>query len=244
MSENDGRGGSGQPAEGAGAGDEPRTESVPAAEPGRGSGDEPQDGPPARRGRMERQDASTTPREPTLAEKRARLQAERRRRDEEREAALKQEASHKKRKRILIGAGVTVGVVALIAVGYSVAQPDEEVQAQCVDEQTGVVVQDDNCVTPASSSGGYYGGGGGFYPLFIGLGGRQYRYNYGGSGTIGQPVSGGTATVPKEGTRVTTPSGRTLSGGSSSRGTSADRGSSSVSRGGLGVSGGSSSSGS
>jgi hypothetical protein len=195
-------------------------------------------------GRMRFQDENTTPREPTLAERRAREQAARRAEEAERQQVEDQERSRKKRKRMFVGAGVTVGVVALIAVGYSVAQPDEEVQAQCVDEQTGVVVQDDNCMTPASSSGGYYGGGGGFYPLFIGLGGRQYRYNYGGSGTIGQPVSGGTATVPKEGTRVTTPSGRTLSGGSSSRGTSADRGSSSVSRGGLGVSGGSSSSGS
>jgi hypothetical protein len=171
MSENDGRGGSGQPAEGAGAGDEPRSEAVPADEPGRGSGDEPKDGPPARRGRMERQDAGTTPREPTLAEKRARLQAERRRRDEEREAALKQEASHKKRKRILIGAGVTVGVVALIAVGYAVTGADETTEARCTDEHN-VVVDDSNCATPAAGNGGYIAGGG-FFPIFIGGGGRQ-----------------------------------------------------------------------
>lgn len=221
MSENDGRSGSGQPAEGAGAGDEPRTGSVPAAEPGRSSGDEPQDGPRPRRGRMERQDAGTTPREPTLAEKRARLQAERRRRDEEREAALKQEASNKKRKRILIGTGVTVGVVALIAVGYAVTNDDETTEARCVDANN-VVVDDSNCVTPAANNG--YAAGGGFFPIFIGGGGGQYHYNYGGSGNIGQVATGGTTVPPRTGS-VATPSGK------------------SISRGGLGVSGGGSSSG-
>ena len=80
------------------------------------------------------------------------------------------------------------------------AQPDEEIAAQCVDEETGVIVDDSNCAVPASNNT-YYGGGG-FYPIFLGLGGRQYHYNYGGAGTIGQPVAGGTTTVPKDGTRV------------------------------------------
>jgi hypothetical protein len=182
---------------------------------------------------MRFQDETTRPREPTLAERKARQQAARRAEEAARRAREEEERSRKKRKRILVGAGVTVGVVALIAVGYSVAQPEEEVVAQCVDEQTNVVVDDANCVTPAASNSGYYGGG--FYPIFIGGGGRQYRYNYGGSGTIGQPVQGGTATVPRDGTRVTTSSGRTIAGQS---------GSSSVSRGGLGVSGSGSSSGS
>jgi hypothetical protein len=182
-----------------------------------------------RPGRMRFQDESTTPREPTLAERRAREQAARRKAEEERRRAEEEERSRKKRKRILVGAGVTVGVVALIAVGYAIAQPEEEIQAQCVDE-SGIVVDDSNCVTPASSGGTYYGGG--FYPIFIGSGGRQYHYNYGGTGTIGQPVKGGTTTVPPDGTRVRTSSGKVVSG------------SSSVSRGGLGVSGGGSSSGS
>jgi hypothetical protein len=186
-----------------------------------------------RPGRMRFQDETTTPREPTLAERRAREQAARRKAEEERRRAEEAERARTKRKRILVGAGVTVGVVALIAVGYSAAQPDEEVQAQCVDENS-IVVEDSNCVTPASSTGGTYYGGGGFFPIFIGTGGRQYHYNYGGSGTIGQPVQGGTTTVPKEGTRVRTSSGKVLSG----------VGSSSVSRGGFGVSGGGSSSGS
>jgi len=203
------------------------------------SGPERPDGerPPADAGptgRMRFQDDTTRPREPTLAERRAREQAARRAEEEERLAVEEQERSRKKRKRILVGTGVTVGVVALIAVGYQVAQPEEEVQAQCVDEATNLVVDDANCATPTqASSGGYYGGG--FYPIFIGGGGRQYRYNYGGSGTIGQPVQGGTATVPRDGTRVTTSSGRQIAGQS---------GSGSVSRGGLGVTGGSSSSGS
>ncbi len=201
---------------------------------GDGGTDEQPDGAAApdepTRGRMRFQDDSTTPREPTLAERRAREVAARRAEEAERRAAEEQERSARKRKRILIGAGVTVGVVALIAVGYSVVQADDEVQAQCVDEN-GVIVDDSNCVTPAASSGTHYGGG--FYPIFIGGGGRQYHYTYGGSGSVGQRVQGGTTTLPKEGTRVTTSSGKTVSSGSSS-----------VSRGGLGVSGGSSSSGS
>jgi hypothetical protein len=203
----------------------------PGGEPGDGSDGESSAEERAR-GRMRFQDETTTPREPTLAERRAREIAERRAEEAERLEAEEQERSARKRKRILIGAGVTVGVVALIAVGYVVAQPDDEIEAQCVDEE-GVIVDDSNCVTPAASSGTY--GGGGFYPIFIGGGGRQYHYTYGGAGTVGQRVQGGTTTVPKEGTRVSTSSGRPVAGPSSS-GT--------VSRGGLGVSGGGSSSGS
>lgn len=180
-------------------------------------------------GGMRFQDGSTTPREPTLAERRAREQALRREEDARRVAEQEAERTKVKRKRILVGAGVTVGVVALIAVGYSAAQPREEVSAQCVDEETGEIVPDDNCVTPRASSGG------GFYPIFIGGGGRQYRYNYNGTGQIGQTVQGGTSSVPREGTRVTTSSGRDVSPRASSSG---------VSRGGLGVSGSGSSSGS
>ena len=56
-----------------------------------------------------------------------------------------------------------------------------------------------------------------FFPIFLGAGGRQYHYNYGGTGGIGQTVSGGTTTVPG-----TAPAVRTSSG------------SSTVTRGGLG----------
>jgi hypothetical protein len=184
-------------------------------------------------GSMRFQDGSTTPREPTLAERRAREQAQRRQEAAARQAVDDEERAKKKRSRILVGAGVTVGIVAVIAVGYAVAQPDEEIQAQCVDEETQEIVDDSNCVTPRAGSG-YYGGGG-VYPVFIGGGGRQYYYNYGGTGTVGQRVSGGTTVVPSDGTRVRSSSGRDVSPRASS---------SSVSRGGLGVSGGGSSSGS
>ena len=182
-------------------------ENDPGTDPERGA----QDGPESEdaTARMRFQDESTTPREPTLAERKARERALRREQEE-------QEAREAEDKRVLVGAGVTVGVVALIAVGYAVAQPDEEVQAQCVGDD-GIIVDDANCVTPASTT--YYGGGGGFFPIFIGGGGRQYHYNYGGTGVLGQPVSGGTTTVPKDGTRVRTSAG-----------------SSTVTRGGLGVS--------
>jgi hypothetical protein len=120
---------------------------------------------------------------------------------------------------------VTVGLVAVIAIGYAISQPDEEVVAHCVDD-SGVVVDEANCVTPAASNSHY---GGAFVPIFIGAGGAQYHYNYGGSGSIGQPVSGGTTTVPRDTTHVTTASGKSVSG--SSGGSSGT-----VSRGGLGSS--------
>ena len=84
----------------------------------------------------------------------------------------------------------------------------------------GVVVDDSNCAVPAENTTATGGGGGfAFFPIFLGAGGRQYHYNYGGTGTIGQTVSGGTTTVPRDGTKVRTSSG-----------------SSTVTRGGLGVS--------
>jgi hypothetical protein len=171
-----------------------------------------------RRGRMRQQDEATTPREPTLAERRARERAALRERQAEEQRAADATAGRKKRKRILVGAGVSVGVVALIAAGYSAAQPEEEITAQCVDE-TGVIVDDSNCATPAQNTSYTGGGGFAFFPIFIGGGGRQYHYNYGGAGAIGQRASGGTTTVPPDGTRVRTSAG-----------------SSTVTRGGLGVS--------
>ena len=187
-------------------------------------------------GSMRFQDETSRPREPTLAERKAREQAERRQREAAEQAEADAERSRTRRKRILIGAGATVGLAAVIAIGYAIAQPDEDVSARCVDD-SGVVVDDSNCVTPAASSGSYHSGGG-FYPIFIGAGGAQYHYNYGGSGSVGQPVSGGTTTVPRDSTRVTTPSGKSVSAGSSSGSKS------SVSRGGLGSSSSGSSSGS
>ena len=175
------------------------------------SGDERDDERPSAppQGSMRFQDETSQPREPTLAERKAREQAERRQREAAEQAEADAERSRTRRKRILIGAGVTVGLVTVIAVGYAIAQPDDEVSARCVDE-SGVVVDDSNCVTPAASSSGYHSGGG-FYPIFIGAGGAQYHYNYGGSGSLGQPVSGGTTTVPRDSTKVTTVSGKNVS---------------------------------
>ena len=200
------------------------------------SGDERDDERPGvpPQGGMRFQDETTRPREPTLAERKAREQAERRQREAAAQAEADAGRSRTRRKRILIGAGATVGLVAVIAIGYSLSQPDDVVTAHCVDD-SGVVVDDANCVTPAASSDSHYYGGG-FYPIFIGAGGAQYHYNYGGSGSLGQPVSGGTTTVPRDTTKVTTSSGKTVSGSSSSG--------SSVSRGGLGSSSSGSSSGS
>jgi len=195
------------------------------------SGDERDDERPSTppQGSMRFQDETSRPREPTLAERKAREQAERRQREAAEQAEVDAQRSRTRRKRILIGAGATVGLVAVIAIGYAIAQPDEDVSARCVDD-SGVVVDDSNCVTPAASSSGYHSGGG-FYPIFIGAGGAQYHYNYGGSGSLGQPVSGGTTTVPRDSTKVTTVSGKNVSV-------------SKVTRGGLGSSSSGSSSGS
>lgn len=205
-------------------------------------------GEPGGAGRMRFQDENTTPREPTLAERKARERAMRRAEEERSRQLVEQQRTRNRRRRVLIGAGVSVGVVALIAAAYVVAQPDEEIQAQCVDE-AGVIVDDSNCVTPAADS--HYGAGGvGFFPIFIGSGGRQYHYNYGGTGSVGERVSGGTTTVPKDGVRVRTSSGRvsTVDSGRSARsadtGSSAGTSKSGVTRGGLGSSSRSSSSGS
>ncbi|HEX4247309.1 MAG TPA: hypothetical protein VH008_05540 [Pseudonocardia sp.] len=212
-----------------------------------------QDGPPRRTGSIRYQDENTTPREPTLAERRARLQAQRQAEEAE-EAQLAEDARKAKtRKRVMIGGGVTVGVAALIAIGYAVSRPDTT-EARCVDTNN-VVVDDNNCVQPAADAssynhgGGYYGGG--LIPIFIGAGGGQYHYNYGGQGNLGQVATGGTTVAPRNGT-VTTGSGRTVAGGSLGRssggsvsgGSSGDTsaGSSSVRRGGFGVGGDSSSS--
>ncbi|MFC5290647.1 hypothetical protein ACFPM7_26635 [Actinokineospora guangxiensis] len=167
----------------------------------------PADAPARRPGSINYQDPSSTARrEPSLAERRARQEAQRRARDAEYRAAAEAEEKAKKRKRILIGTGVTVGVVALIAVMYAASQPDE-VTAQCVDE-SGVIVDDDYCDDSyARSNGGYTSGG------FIFIGGTSYRYNYGGSGTVGQRVSGGSYAKPSSDTTVKTNSGKTVQRG-------------------------------
>lgn len=208
-----------QPAGGSGDGDD----TSPTGTPQTG---EPDSGAP--KGRIRQQDGSTTPREPSLAEKRAREQKLR----ADREAVRLKEARSKKTKRVLIGTGATIGVVALIAGIYAASSPDEEIVAQCVDNQTGVVVPDEECAG-AQTNGQVSDGGGGFafVPIFLGGGGRQYHYNYGSTGSVGQVATGGTVSPPPAASK----SGTTVRSGTSG---------STISRGGLGVGGSSSSSGS
>ena len=111
----------------------------------------------------------------------------------------------------MIGAGVTVGVVAVVG-GWYLASPARRVTARCASgtgSERGTVVADQYC-DPAyvDRHGGYISNGIMFIP--IGGGGyRQYHYYYGGSGTIGQRVSGGSYTAPSHGT-VRTGSGSTI----------------------------------
>ena len=131
---------------------------------------------PAAAGRWpEHQQAGVTqPRPPTLAEQRARAAGRAR-------AAARRDRGHRAqaprpRKRLLVGGGVTVGVVALVAIWYAVTSPDN-VTAQCID-QNDVVVDDDYCGDSYYRSHGGYSSGG-----FIYIGGSSYRYNYGGTGS-------------------------------------------------------------
>jgi hypothetical protein len=221
------------------AGDATPPSGVPASEGsgsgataavGAGSGEVATTGEGGRRGRVRYQDPDTTkPREPTVAEQRARREAQRRERAQ-RDAAEAAEARKRKiRKRVLVGGGVAVGVVALVAVVYAASQPDE-VTAQCVDPQ-GVVVPDENC--GGTQQGGYYDSGGHFVPIFIGGFGNQYHYNYGSNSPVGTRATGGSTAPPASGTTVRSgTSGSTLGTSNGSSGT--------VSRGGLGVGGSSS----
>src|SRR5205823_5530153 len=91
-----------------------------------------------KRGSMRFQDAeTTTPREPTVAELRARRKAEAEERDQE---IANQEAERKAatKRKILIGSGVTVGLVGLISAWYIAGSP-EDVQAVCTDKNDTVV---------------------------------------------------------------------------------------------------------
>jgi hypothetical protein len=162
-------------------------------------------------GTMRFQDASTAhPRPPTLAEQRARAHAQE-------ELAAQQEAAVARaagRRRVMIGAGVTVGVVALVGAWYLLASPDT-VTASCTvatGSQADTVVNDQNCdPNYATTHGGYVSNGFVFLPL-VGGGYSQYHYYYGGTGTIGQRATGGSYTAPSNDT-VKTKSGSTIQRG-------------------------------
>ncbi|HEX4703419.1 MAG TPA: hypothetical protein VH352_14930 [Pseudonocardiaceae bacterium] len=171
---------------------------------------EPADGGP--RGTMRfQQPGSTAPRPPTLAEQRARIQAE----EElaQRQAAVDAKAAG--RRKVMIGAGVTVGVAALVGAWYLLASP-QTVTAQCTVAGTGsdadTVVADQNCDPDyVAAHGGHITNGFVFLPL-VGGGFRQYHYYYGGTGAIGQRATGGSFTAPSNAT-VRTSSGKTIQRG-------------------------------
>lgn len=165
-----------------------------------------QDEPP--RGSMRFQDPdSAKPRPPTLAEQRARQAAL----AEERQRELEVERRSEARRKVMIGAGVTIGLVGVIAAYYVAATPDE-VTAVCTDADGSVVENENYCDESYVTSQGGHIGPGGFLFLPIGLGGGSYRYNYGGTGTVGSTVSGGTYTKPAN-AQITTRSGKTVQRG-------------------------------
>ncbi|WP_409461794.1 hypothetical protein [Amycolatopsis sp. GA6-003] len=170
---------------------------------------------PKKPGSMRFQDANTQPRQPSVAEQRARKQALADQERERQAAVAAREAADAKaatKRKILIGSGVTVGLVGLIATFYTIAKP-KEVTAVCTDAN-GVIQDDRNCdENYAVSHGGHYSGGFWFIPLPGGGGYTQYRYNYGGTGGIGQHVSGGSFTAPSGNTNVSTKSGTSIQRG-------------------------------
>ncbi len=169
-------------------------------------------------GTMRFQDESTAPRPPTLAEARARQQAEEAEREREIQAeqdAVAEQERRRHRKRVMIGAGVTVGIVAVIG-GLYLANQSNDVTARCTASggaNTGTVVQDQYCDQDyVTSHHGYISNGIIFLPIPGGGGYNQYHYYYGGSGNIGQRVSGGSYTQPSNAT-IKTNSGSTVSRG-------------------------------
>ncbi|MGW3466959.1 hypothetical protein ACWDKQ_00455 [Saccharopolyspora sp. NPDC000995] len=188
----------------------------------------PQPSEEAGRGRIRYQDPEhTTPREPTLAEQRARIAAEKRREDEHRAGLEAAAAKTKKRRRLMIGGGATVGVVALVAALYTASEVSNEANASqeyCATDQSGQPGNrdqdqycDENYVT---SHGGYHSGGMFFMPIFLpngGFGGyNSYRYAYTPSGVsappIGSPASGSSFTKPS-GSTIKNTSGKTIQRG-------------------------------
>lgn len=172
----------------------------------------PDDGPTdSAPGTIRYQDASTEAKPPTLAEQRARREAEA-------ELAARQAEADRRatsRRKVMIGAGVTVGVAALVGGWYLLASPST-VTARCAvagsDANADTVVADQNCDPAyANAHGGHVSNGFVFLPL-VGGGFRQYHYYYGGSGAIGQHVSGGSFTAPSHAT-VRTGSGSTIQRG-------------------------------
>ncbi|MGQ4614669.1 hypothetical protein [Nocardia sp. R7R-8] len=203
-----------------GAADQPETDwSTPTSVPSDGTSgpgrDRPPAAPPPRRGSIQRQEAGVTqPRPPTVAEARARDKARKRAEEAQHAAAAAEEAKKRTRKRVMIGGVAIVGVAALVGGGYlayrALAAPDR-VTAQCVKTDNGqeIVVDDSYC---GDGRPGFISDTGLNPGLIILGGGPQYRYYYGGTGTIGTPPTGGTTIKPK-GAEIKTKSGTTIQRG-------------------------------
>jgi hypothetical protein len=177
-------------------------------------------GDSAGRGAIRWQDASTSrPRQPTVAEARQRDRARKSREAAERFAEEQERQSEQRaatRRKVLMGSVAVVGLVGVVALGYSLLNNDDEVSATCVRDGSNQVVPDSYCSSGSAGSGG----------VFI-FAGSPYRYYYGGGNTgIGSTARGGTIELPK-GTTGKTSSGTSISKGSNG---------SSVSRGGFGSS--------
>lgn len=218
--------------------EEPRTEPRGSAVPGQSSGDPAVDDPSSgdqagqdqsgSTGRIHYQDPETaTPREPTMAEKKARERAERRRDDAERAEREEAARKSKSRRKVMIGSGVTVGVVALVASFYSAATYSQEANASTqycagVDGQQTVAEQEKYCDPKyvESHNGSYNPGTGMFIMPFLmpggGIGHHSYRYGYtpGGAAppSVGSTVPSPNFNKPTD-SNVKTKSGNTISRG-------------------------------
>lgn len=193
---------------------------------GDSSPDEPTQQVPAdAQGRIRYQDPdSTTPREPTLAEQKARQMAEQRRAEAERAEQAAAAAKTAKRRKMLIGGGATVGVVALVAAMYTASEVSAEANASqqyCATDQNGQAIAappehcDENYVR---SQGGYVDHSSGFIfmPLFFGGPMQSYRYAYTPAGTaapsVGSTVAGSSFNKPA-GTTIKDTKGSTIQRG-------------------------------
>lgn len=182
---------------------------------------------------MRYQDPETAvPREPTLAEQRARERAEQRRAEEEAKALAEAERKSDARRRLMVGGGVTVGVVALVAAFYSGSVYSQQKNAQRADctathPETGqTIAQPEEYCDPAyRQEHGVHDPHTGMFlmPLFLPGGGPgplvgpgQYRYSYSPAGSPapspGQRVSNPNFTKPS-GSEIKTKSGTTIQRG-------------------------------
>lgn len=181
-----------------------------------------------RQGQIRYQDAdSTAPREPTMAERRARERAEQRR--EEADEAERAAAARKsdKRRKIMVSSGVTVGVVALVAAFYSGTSYSQDKNAStqyCASDPNGQTTsaQDQNCNEDyVNQNGGSVNHSTGmfFMPMFIPGQGQvmqPYRYGYTSGGAapppVGSKVSSPNFSKPTD-SNVKSKSGNTVSRG-------------------------------